>query len=241
MNPAIICLGRYGDILNALPIAEQKSKLWGEKPKFVTSTQFWEILECASYVHPIVWELDYKELPRAIKTARRVTAKDPIVCQAYMHPDQRHLTDSYQTESWRVAGELGSFKGRKLNLDIKRWNGPKLDKDTVLVCDGGVSSPFSLDGVARRLKDKGVKVVTTKEIGMLPKVYDIMSAIESCGCVIASDTMHLHLTGASKTPLIAVINNGWFGSVPPSNAILTQRYESVDESEIVAKAIETIK
>lgn len=250
-QPAIVCLGRYGDIVNVLPIAWHLAQTAGV-PKFCVSEEFWTILDGVSYVQPVVWPVDYKELPWAIK---RVAGRSPeaIIAQAYMHPDQSRKTESYQMEAWRMAGYLDQFgkfplvfdkrnPAREKELDLKMallTNPFTVNKATILVASKSVSSPYRDDLLGRVRKEfPGYNVVDLSALKS-PRIYDLIGIIENSACLVTVDSVQLHLARATKTPVIALINEGWFGSVPQGNIKSTIRY-----SEALAnptKVIEAIK
>lgn len=51
-KPTILQLGRYGDVINVLPIARRHYLNTGEKPWFVIAKEFADILEGVTYVDP---------------------------------------------------------------------------------------------------------------------------------------------------------------------------------------------
>lgn len=245
-QPIIVCLGRYGDICNALPLAYHLSEK-GEKPKFVVSDEFWTVLDGVSYVQPVVWKFNYKELPRTITELRRHDREDAIICQTYMHPDTSRTTDSYQREAWRHAGYLGEFGNHPLvfdRRDIIRENGLDLQaclrtegyhakKRTILVSGQSVSSPFKPDIVSEIKKEfKDFNVVDLAKV-QGSRIYDLLGMMEKADLIVSVDTVHIHLANAVETPLIAIINNGWFGSVPKADAT-TIRYNDFNQDRLNA-------
>lgn len=227
-QPIVCCLGRYGDILNALPIAYELSRTVG-RPKFVVSKQFWTILKGVSYVDPVVWDIDYKELPRAIARL----PKEAIICQSYKHPDQRRLTESYQKEAWRVAGWLDKFGTLPLIFDKRNVEREyRVSERYVLFAGTSVSSPMDTDAIWMRLSDQFSMAHPMKQ----ETPYDLLGQIESSQCIVTVDTMHLHLARATHTPIVALINNGWYGSVPQGNVKAAIRYADATP-EAVAEAV----
>jgi hypothetical protein len=227
-----VCLGRYGDICNALPIASSLGN-----PKFFVSREFASILEGVSYVQPMVWDCDYKELPRAIQ---RLQGHDAIFCQAYKHPDQRRLTDSYQKEAWRIAGWLEKFGTLPLVFDRRSKDREEalarkhcVTERTILVAGKGVSSPFKLDlweGM------KGVPNIVNLSAIRAERIYDIIGLIERAKLLVTIDTAPLHFAKATKTKVVALINDGWFGSVPPENSIAIRYADATPQR--IAEAIQ---
>jgi hypothetical protein len=234
-QPVIICLGRYGDIMNALPIAYELSKT-GEKPKFCTSQQFWEVLDGCSYVQPVVWGLEYMQLPTAIKYT---AGHNPIVCQSYRHPDSTHQTDSYQKESYRHAGWLDRFHKLPLVFDNRSPEreaalAAKLPENAILWAGTSVSSPFPMAGaIWNKLKaEYGDRLYDISNF-RAHRVYDMLGMMDKAALLVCTDTMHLHLSRASNIPVVAMINNGWFGSVPHDRAVGI-RYGEVTPDKVLS-------
>jgi hypothetical protein len=246
-EPIVVCLGRYGDILNALPIAYSMKE---RKPKFVVSKEFWQILDGVTYVRPVVWDKDYKELPFAIE---RTKGHEAYIAQCYKHPDDRRLTASYQKESWRLAGFLDKFGTiplvfdnrdgqREKEIDLKAallTNPYSVNKATILVSGTGVSSPFKHDlvGIVRKAFP-GYNVVDLNTV-RAKRVYDLLGLFDNSALLVTIDTMHLHLARASNIPVVALINDGWYGSVPPPNAKAVLRYSEASGNP--SRVIDAIK
>lgn len=218
----IACLGRYGDCVNALPIAYELSKQ-GSLPRFYISKEFASILDGVTYVQPMVVSLDYKEV-------RKILHPDMVCVQSYKHPDSNRLTDSYQKESWRIAGWLDKFGKLPLVFDnrspereaalAQKYN---VNEETILVAGKGCSSPFKFDiwdGM------KGVDNIVNLSEVKAEKVYDIIGLIEKACLLLTIDTAPLHFAQATETPVVALLNDGWFGSAPPKNGIAIRYSEA---------------
>jgi hypothetical protein len=211
----IACLGRFGDVCNSLPIAYELSKQ-GELPRFYISKEFASILDGVKYVIPEVVSLEYKEV-------RSVLRPGMVCCQSYKHPDRTRQTDSYQKESWRIAGWLDKFGTIPLVFDnrspereadlIQKYG---VNEDTILVAGKGNSSPFSFDlwqGM------RGIDNIVNLSEVKAERVYDIIGLIEKSCLLLTIDSAPLHFARATKTPVVALLNNGWYGSAPPENGI----------------------
>jgi hypothetical protein len=223
---SVVALGRFGDVANALPIAYELSKT--ERPKFFVAHEFASILEGVSYVQPMVWKVDYKEVKKAIDRI-----PNAIVCQAYKHPDQRRLTDSYQKESWRVAGWLDRFGTIPLVFDQRNKDREEalakahgVTDETILVAGKGVSSPFGLDLWAAM---QGFPNIVNLSEVRAERIFDIVGLIERARLLLTIDSAPLHFARATKTKVVALINEGWYGSVPPENGIAIRYSEATPE------------
>jgi hypothetical protein len=243
--PAVICLGRIGDIINALPIAYALHQERGIKPKFACSHEFASILDGVTYVQPVVWCIDYKELPLAIKRAQ---GHEYYVVQAYKHPDQDRKTESYQKEGWRIAGWLDRFgkiplvfdnrsEMREKDTDFRAsllTNPFHVNKTTILVAGTSVSSPFKHDLVGTVRKAFPGHNVVDLSLIKCHRPYDLLGLMDNAACLVTVDTMHLHLARAANVPIVALINEGWFGSIPQGNVKSTIRYSQFTPDGVVS-------
>lgn len=249
-HPAVfVMLGRYGDICNVLPMLKAEADA-GRRPTLVVSKDFADILDGVSYVDRIVWEGAYDQLPDALRWLKKSKGiPSPVVCQFHRHPfDKARLTSSYQTECWRLAGRLKDFAKRgplvfdrrdsaredKLVCQIpaQTWNFP-----VVLIALESVSSPFkeqaALWKVLREIK--GATCIDLSDI-KAERIYDLISVYEKSACLVSVDTVHLHLSRGCDIRTVAILNDGWRGSVPNSNVTAAFRYSQVTP-EVVVKAV----
>jgi len=250
-HPSVfVMLGRYGDICNVLPMLKAEADA-GRRPTLVVSKDFADILDGVSYVDRIVWEGAYDQLPDALRWLKRSKGiHAPVVCQFHRHPfDKARLTDSYQREVWRLAGRLAQFEGRSQllfdNRDAGReralcWEIVK-DRDDnpmiVLVALESASSPIPDETkksimAAIRARFSKAFVVDLSAI-KAERIYDLLSVYEMSSCLVSADTAHLHLSRDSKVPVVALINDGWRGSVPNRNVQLALRYSEMTAGRIV--------
>lgn len=239
----MVCLGRYGDVINALPIAYDLYSS-GRKPKFVVADQFWNILEGVTYVDPIVWNIDYASVPYAIK---RVSGHEAYICQTYTHPDNQRLTDSYQKESWRVAGWLPKFGTIPLVFDNRSPEREKVlveqvigvrqrspvKRKVVLVAGKSISSPFR-PNLIEILTDRlpNTIIIDLCEV-KAHRIYDILGLLDVADCLVSVDTVHLHLARIGNPKTVGIINNGWFGSCLTSNRATLTRYDNFSDRKLV--------
>jgi hypothetical protein len=233
----VVALGRYGDVANALPIAYELSRQ-GELPRFFISKEFASILDGVTYVQPMVVSLDYKEV-------RKVLRPETICCQSYKHPDTRRLTDSYQKEAWRIAGWLGHFGEIPLVFDnrnlereaalIQKYN---VNEETILVAGKGCSSPFRFD-LWDAMKGAG-NIVNLSDV-KAERIFDIIGLIEKACLLLTIDSAPLHLARATNTPVVALINDGWYGSVPPKKGVAIRYSDATAQNiaEAIVKCLES--
>lgn len=245
-----VMLGRYGDICNILPMLLAENDA-GRRPTLVVAKDFADILDGVSYVDRIVWEGAYDQLPDALRWLKKSKGiHSPIVCQFHRHPfDKARLTDSYQKEVWRLAGRLEQFPHRGPLLFDRRdaereealcWSLVK-DRDDnpmiILVALESASSPIHDDtkrGIMDAIRTRFTKpfVVDLSKL-RAERIYDLLSVYEMASCLVSADTVHLHLSRESKVPVIALLNDGWRGSVPNRNVQIPFRYSGMTADRIV--------
>jgi hypothetical protein len=248
-QPTIVALGRFGDIANALPAAYSLARK-GARPRFVVSKDFSSILDGVSYVDRVEFDGDYKNLNEAIRI-QRSQGFEPIVFQAYKHPDKQRLTNSYAKEGWRIAGFLPFFGAIPLVFDQREEAHErelvaqhiKPGSPVILLALSGVSSPFPLDQELRNLitaRCPDCQVVDLAKI-KARRPYDLLGLIDAADLLVSIDTLHLHLARASRTPTVAIVNDGWLGSSPPPQSVVSFRYAQARANLFaVGEAVESI-
>ncbi len=232
--------------MSALPLAYHLSKT--EEVKFVVAKEFGSILEGVGYVQPRVWDVAYNEIPRAIERI----GKEGVICQSHAHPDKQRLTESYQKESWRVAGYLEEFgkhplifdrrdKNREFRLIKEIFGKMPLDKPLILFNGKSHSSPIDSRPILEAIVQKyyGTHWILNCSDTKADRIYDMLRLIENAAVLVSVDTMSLHLARATSTPVVALINNGWLGSIPPPSTKATIRYADVTPSKVM-EALEGI-
>jgi hypothetical protein len=246
----IMCLGRTGDILNILPLVK-KDHDDGFSPVLCVSKDFESVLDGVSYCERIVYPGPYSEPASAHRwLQQQVQGQSITIAQSYRHPfDSRRSADSYQKEAWRHYGALSEFGKLPLTIDQRDWNReleisslPSVPEsaDVILVCLKGVSSPFSrsdevMQAIERHFPDCFVYDISTLRAH---RVYDLIALYERASCLVSVDTVHLHLCRAAKVPVVAIVNNAYFGSVPPPATVQSVCY---GDPELVEKVVDGIK
>ena len=251
----LIQLGRYGDIINILPLAYALSKKIG-RFQWLVGKEYASILEGVSYVQPIIWPGGQDSLPQAIQQYR---GTNPIVTQSWLNPDPRQLTDSFGLEQWRYAGMLEEFNSWPLVFDQQNlpranmlrdsvFSRRQNDRPLVLACVDGISGPFkSGQKLLAILRGLHADVLDMRDV-RAERVYDLIPLFNAVDCLLTIDTMALHLSRAATCPVVALLNDGripgwkdrWIGtSVPPPQTIASFRYREAESNlEAVVGAVE---
>lgn len=99
---SVLVLGRTGDVICALPIALDMSRRLGRPVPFVVSRQFASILEGCSYVKPVIFDGDYREVESAVSFAI-LHGLNPAVAQWYGYRTEK-TQSNFEREAWVLAG-----------------------------------------------------------------------------------------------------------------------------------------
>lgn len=246
MKKALLQLGRFGDIINVLPVVHESARAMaheGRKPVVCASEEFADVLEGVSYCdilrHP-AGPIQYLEPAKHWLSAR---GYQPVVSQIYSDPPAPRRTESYMRDSWEVLGrghlweQLGVvFDRRDAAREEELCRKFSWDKPVVFFCFAGKSSPFydpELLSVLRRRFPE----VSFEDIGAVRahRIYDLLGLLDRAAALITIDTAILHLARASTVPTIAFVNpQPWLGSLPSANHVLYRKYTQVNPVEVEA-------
>lgn len=233
-STCFVQLGRFGDIVNMLPIAKHCADNYA-KPYLMVSREFASILDGVSYVEPYVVDLTFDIVRPAIDLAKQ-TFRNVIVTQIYGKDFQcERQTKAYNLESWRQAGFFPYFdqwfpvfdrrdKEREQAIVQK----VKTDKPMLLINVSGFSSPYPraaelIDEITRQWSPR-FNIVNISDL-RLDRPYDLLGLFDEAKFLITTDSFALHLATASKIKFIAIVNNlDWLGSATKGNCICRITY-----------------
>jgi hypothetical protein len=222
----IVQMGRLGDVINMLPIAQHLA-MKGKAPHLLVSREFAPVLDGCSYVKALPTDITVHEIAKGVAYAKKTFA-DVIVTQIYGHNHkQETLTPSWPQESWRQGGQLDHFHDREWPLvfdrrdkqrealliaKLMRTSKPKI----ITNLTSAVSVPFPngkevLGAVQKRFG-------ATHEIVDIGNVkahrfYDLIGLYEKAQVIVSIDTATMHLAAATpQVPLVALVNDKfWLG------------------------------
>lgn len=264
MNQRIlVILGKCGDVLSVLPIAWDYAQK-GERIALMVSRQFSDILDGVSYVDKIVFDGDSWQIDKAVAQARQLSgnvtclqvAGPPELVKEYSFVpsgQEKATTDSYQKESWRLAGKLGLWRHqpplifdqrnpeREKKLMPVGWFNRGKKKQVMLVSTGGETSPFPFKDLLMELLSLRFPKFNLIDLSAIraERIYDLLGLYEIAQCLIATDSAPLHLAHACpKLPVLALVNDKpsmWHGSLWRPQHIFYCRY-----SDWPKRAIEMI-
>lgn len=256
----IVELGRYGDIINILPVVKHISEMHHEPIAVMTAQQYADVLEGCSYVIPIPFPGRFEQINPALQMAKS-RYSNLIVSQVYGENwpvDQK--TDSYCKESWRQAGFLDKWGTLPLVFDQRDKVREKVlfsSLDTkqpmLLVNTNGNSSPSNGFGneLKASIRQAWSSVFNIVDLGDLraTRIYDLLGLYDRAELLITTDTATLHLAAASQVPTIEIRaqhSNPWLASPVKGNrcllnlfygevsAKINQIHEAIDKARDLA-------
>lgn len=252
----IVELGRYGDIINILPICRDIYAKTGSKVVVAVSRGFEDIFEATTYAEAMPLDLSTVDVVPAIRAAKD-NFQSVIVSQVYgkgYNPGKE--TKHYNIESWRLAGYLDRWDDPSLRLVLDARNyarersliervWPVTDKPIILVnASAGHSSPFADNEafqkwMAESFSDRAHFI----DIGALKaeRIYDLVGLFELADGLVTIDTATLHLAAATRIPVIALLSDGgeWRRSAPRCSVVASFPTNEWKESrDLVVSGIE---
>lgn len=239
---AYLHLGRYGDIINTLPLLKWLSDRAGEPVRLIVAEKYADVLEGVSYVIPLVYEGEFPELLQAIAWGRSKGYR-VINLQVYGHGHhQSRIEKSFCIEQWRNGGHQDLF-GLPLVFDrrdearerrlVAQHDNPK---PLILVAAAGFSSPFA---DAHRLFKQLARTFPQAHVVDLSQVkaariYDLLGLFDVASCLVTIDTAHAHLAIGSKVPTVMLATDKptmWHGAPKRAGQIFYCRYSDYLDKE----------
>lgn len=235
VKTAWICLGRYGDICNMLPLVLYDYQQ-GNRPTLVVGSEWAGILDGVSYCDVLKWSGKYSAPLEAAKWVRFQKHFDEVyIPQCYGQTFAKQCSN-FCEEAWRLAG-FDHLWGR-LPLVFDRRNPireqalvPKTNKPLILLHSSGISSPFPQ---SEQLKESLNPIRDTHEIVDLNQVnafrfFDLIGLYEKAQYLVATDSGPLHLAQAVPSlkviALITHLPTPWHGTAERPNHVLRIRYD----------------
>ena len=249
--PCYIILGRYGDIIQCLPMFKAMVH-----PVVITSEEYGDIFEGVSYVEHIKILEDWQTGVAAAKAKARQYGLTPVVVQFWgdepyywdrkyseVHSAKMAKYPDYGTSMWNLCGfEREQMLSLPLVFDrrdkereaqlveqvrvIGKYLTVRKSIPLLLVNFTGKSSPFAAMPEVHREIMKFAHKFNIVDIGALKchRIYDLLGLYDVAAGLITIDTATLHLAPASHVPYMAFTQDGWSGSVPKGNCVKEIKY-----------------
>jgi hypothetical protein len=218
MSKVFVHLGRYGDIVNTLPLLKLHADAQGSPVRQVVCWQYASVLEGVSYVQPMLYPNEFADLMPAIAMAKQLD-RDAVNLQVSGTGWVQHrLMPSFLQEQWSNAGKAMLWDTLPVVFDRRDLEREHRLVDrtlsgalpVVLVATHGFSSPFAHGAdllAALRERLKGRAWVVDMAGVKAERIYDLLGLMDRAACLVTIDTMHMHLARASAVPVVALAND----------------------------------
>lgn len=238
-----IQLGRYGDIINILPLVKREYDKTGIKPLLQVAEEFASLLEGVTYCEPLIYYGSFKEADKAMFEAAKISM-NIVLCQIYGNGIRtREITTSFVRESWLQAGAdvpwgtlALEFDNRNLAREERLYDAyvPEAErkKKLVLIALDGLSSPFCHKRRLKEILRIGLDDFShfILDLGRVKaeRIYDLLGLMDRAACLVSIDTGILHLAHGSTVPVVSLITSRpsrWHGSAWRHNHVARFYYD----------------
>jgi hypothetical protein len=220
VKTCLVQLGRYGDILNLLPVAHAIAKEEGGKVAMLVHREFMDLMEGVSYVEAVRWEGDMMQPHTAAVTLNGKFERVIVAQVADSSRARQRVCEAFNMDQWHNCGFLDRWSDPELKLVIDRRSHEREHKlmeslrlrgrPYILVNTRGISGKFHAeDQLLTELQTRWVNeaVVVDMRRFKAAKIFDLLGLIDNAICLVTVDTSTLHLAAASKTPTIALLRD----------------------------------
>jgi len=239
--PCVVMLGRYGDIINILPVVRHLNET-GKRPAVMVAEKFADILQGVGYADAHVWKGDFTDVQNAAREAEAAYGRVLVGQVNGRNFDVNTECDSFSAESWRQMGYLDKWNQLPLVFDkrfqrreLRLWQELKKEpgKKTLLVNFSGKSSPFQhADRVLADILGRWRERFEVVDLGKVKaqRLYDLLGVMDRADLMVTIDTATTHLALASSIPVINLVADTptmWHGARPRGHSVLAIRYREV--------------
>jgi hypothetical protein len=240
-----IMLGRYGDIINLLPVLKYEHEQFNYKPGLLVSKDYADMLEGCSYLQPIIFDGRFEKINEAIASINdRYADYEIINCAVYGHSyHYKRQCHSFLREAWHKSRCPIAFGQLPLVFDKRNEEREskllyelnlKENKKIIVTALSGNSSIFHqanylLAQLKQRLNHRDYQIVDISNY-RATRFYDLLALYEIADCLVASDSAPLHLANAVPSlDVISLVNDKgtWYQSDWKPNHILRMSYKEV--------------
>lgn len=241
-------LGRNGDVISILPCLQQEFKETGIKPILVVSKDYAELTKPLSWLVTEVFDGGFDFLGNAVRWAKsrgKVDFIPQVHGVGYPQPTRKH--PSFQLDQWSRMGRLEQWN--ELTLELPRFANLAIFEDpTILLFDHSQSSPFPhKDDLFEALTKEFPSHSIVRGSSMrMPRLLDFLTLMDAAVLIVTIDTSFLHLSRATKTPVIALVTDNpslWHGSAWHPRFAMHCRYKDYElrKSELLWTAKKVIQ
>lgn len=245
-HSCLVQLGRYGDIINILPVAQAIAREEGGKVAMLVHRDYLDLFEGISYIQPIQWTGDQMQPHFAAKSLEGRFDRIIISQAADSSVARERITEAWNMEQWRYAGYLNEWGNQafKTTIDLRSFQRESelIDslnlrgKPYLLVNTKSISSPFpKAEQLLHELRTKWGASMTVVDMTVVraKKFFDLLGLMDEAVALVTVDTSTLHLAAASTVPTIALISdqdkNLWHGSKCRFPIMSSMRYREFED------------
>lgn len=248
-NKKIVQMGRYGDIINILPIAKDIASKTGKPVPIICKSDYADILDGVSYA--------VAEPAPGMEALAEVVKDFGVLDTHAAHPISERRTP-YNLQAWEQVGYADRFNELFPVFDRRcRIREVALveslvtfEKPVMVTCFNGLSSAMAENtrNALKKLVQEsfGLQFQIVELTTKAHRPYDLLGLLDMAAVVITIDTMLLHLATASNVPVVALLSNHppvfWRASAVKGNVVYNTTYDkAVDNWPLIVRAVETHK
>ena len=244
MTPgAYVILGKSGDILSTLPILFRHYRKTHKQPVVVTSQEYMPLFDRIPFVQTVDLNSEWSDLTAAMKFAK--SRFNHVCCLATYGKDYpvEQRTSSFQLEQYERAGLLKEWDSLPF-AGLSKSDPIEFKQPTILFADASMSSPFLQKEDLHKLLIESFPKHQIVRLSMikLPHLVDFVAWYDAAEAVVTIETAHLHLTAATKTPVVALatdLPSRWHGSAWSKRFAFYCRYSEFDNRK--AELVDRLK
>lgn len=231
-DPLHICLGRAGDICISLPSLKKWADAHGRPAPLLTSEEFLPLFEGVSYVNARALPATFDDLSAVLAYLKTDLPAVEVKCLQFYQSRADKALPSFWNEQMYLAGLLGGGEDEPLVFDQRDetreatlrlstiWNLPDPHNRPVILWAGeGKSSPLKDVAALRELIYSQCLTLNWNFVDLsdvkAERIYDLLGLYDHAAALISIDTVHLHLSKASKVPVFALARDypdRWHGT-----------------------------
>lgn len=247
-DPLHVCLGKFGDLCISLPALKKWADQNGRPAALLTSEEFLPLFEGVSYVNARALPATFDDLSAVLAYLKTDLPAVEVKCLQFYQSRADKALPSFWHEQMYLAGLLGGGEDDPLVFDRRDETNEHIlcakhiygdrhpwdKKPVILVALEGKSSPFKdskllMEAIVHAFPD--CNVVDLSKI-KAERIYDLLGLYDHAAALISIDTVHLHLSKASKVPVFALARDypdRWHGTPQLNRFTWYCRYGQVME------------
>lgn len=230
---AFVATSKTGDTIAVLPILLHEFKQTGVKPRVVTSKDYASLFDRVPFVDIDTFPGSWTDLTGALKYAKQRYSE--VVNLSVFGQDFpiEQRTSSFQLEPYERAGVLHLWDKLPLELERKPTIGP-IPSPLIMFADHSQSSPFIQKEDLLKLLEGSFPNHKIRRFSMQHSehIFNYLGLYDAADAIVCIDSAHLHLTAATKTPVVALVQDRphrWHGSAWSKRFCFYGRYGEYEQ------------